>query len=217
MWRSVRVPRALSRTGPLVRVPIAYCARELSAFRHGTDQIPFVASDVEENGDTAIGFRARRPDELNTRSCHTRISGFEILHVEKEAHPAGGLLPDGSGLIFSVSSREQQTGRGTWRPDYYPPLGAPVIGQGRGVLHEFEAQRVHEEADRWVVFADHDGDKAKMHRASIGDLPCSRLRGAVPSSVRRGPPDAPRSGKCGWLSKARAANPVAAAARRPAS
>jgi hypothetical protein len=80
------------------------------------------------------------------------------------------LLPDGKGLLFPVSPREQQASHGTRRPDHYPPLGTPVIRYRRGILHEFEAQHVHEEADRWVVLADHDGDKTEMHRASIGDL-----------------------------------------------
>ena len=51
------------------RVPVAghvgggallFCrARGLSALRKGTDQVPFVAGDVEEHGDAAIGFPAR--------------------------------------------------------------------------------------------------------------------------------------------------------------
>src|SRR5260221_8007666 len=53
----------------------------------------------------------------------------------------------------------------------------PVIRQRWRVLHELEAQCVHEEADRRVVLADHDGGKAEMHRASIGGLPCSHSDG----------------------------------------
>ena len=146
------------------------------ALRCGTDLVPFVTSDVEEYGDVAIGFGTRCRDELNTRGCHPLICGFEILDVEKETHPASGLLPDESGLILAVSPREQQAGGGTWRPDHDPPLGTPVIGQGRGVLHEIEAQHVHEEADRGVILADYEGNEAEMHRASIGCLACSPLR-----------------------------------------
>jgi hypothetical protein len=82
-------------------------------------------------------------------------------------------------LDLPISPREQQACRGTWRPDYYPPLGAPVVCQGRGVLRELEAQCVHEEADSRVVLADHDGDKAEMHVASIGDRSAPRREEAA--------------------------------------
>jgi len=130
---------------------------------------PFVAGDIAEHSDVAVGFGTRCREELHARGCHPRVRGIEVLNVEEETHPAGGLLPDDGGLVFPVSPREQQAGRGTWRPDYYPPLGAPVVRQGRGVLCELEAQRVHEEADSRVVLADHDGDKAEIHGVSIGD------------------------------------------------
>ena len=94
---------------------------------------------------------------------------------------ASGLSPDNSGLIFSVSPREKQAGHRAWRSDHYPSFEAPVIRQGLRVLYELEAHHVHEEANRWVVIADHDGDKAEMHRASIGDQDCSRLCGAAPA------------------------------------
>jgi hypothetical protein len=117
---------------------------------------------------------------MNTGRCHPRVHGIEILHVEEETDPARCLPPDDSGLVFSVSPGEEQAGDGTWRPDYYPPFGPPVIGQGWGVLHQLEAKRVHEEADRWVVVADDDGDEAEMHRASI-------RRPALSSASRRTP------------------------------
>ncbi len=44
------------------------------------------------------------------------------IDVEEKSHPAGGLLADDSGLVFSISPREEQAGRGTRRPDYYPSL-----------------------------------------------------------------------------------------------
>ena len=43
------------------------CSRELPALRRGTDQVPFAASDVEEHGDAAVGFRARCREELHAR------------------------------------------------------------------------------------------------------------------------------------------------------
>ena len=107
------------------------------------------------------------------------MCGIEILDVKKESHPASGLVPDDTGLLFAVSPRKQQAGHGTWRPDYHPPLGTPVIGQGRGVLDELEAQGIHEEADRRVILADHKDDEAEMHRASIGGLLGFRFEVAV--------------------------------------
>ena len=103
--------------------------REPALLRRGADKVPFVASDVGEYSDVAVGFGAQRGEELHARRCHPRMRGVEVLDLEEETHPPGSLLPDGGGLVFSVSSREQQAGRGTWRPDYNPPLGAPIAGQ----------------------------------------------------------------------------------------
>ena len=53
--------------------------------------------------------------------------------------------------------------------------------QGRGVLHELETQCVHEEADRWAVLADHNGDEAAWRLVAGGvgsndlDLPGKRV------------------------------------------
>jgi len=125
-----------------------------------------------------VMFGARCREELHARGCHSRVRGVEVLDMEEETHPPGGLLPDDGGLVFAVSPREQQAGRGTRWPDYHPPLGVPVVGAGRGILHELEAQYVHEEADGRVVLPDHDGDEAEMHSASIGDRPGSRAEDA---------------------------------------
>ena len=99
--------------------------------RRGTDQIQLVASDGEEHGDAAIGLGTRCRHELNTSSCHLRVYGPEIFHVEEETDPASGLSAHHSGLVFSVSLREEQAGHGARRADHDPSLGAPVIGQGR--------------------------------------------------------------------------------------
>ena len=148
---------------------LSSCRRKLPVLRRRTDKVPFVAGDVEKHSDAAVGFGTRCREELHASGCHPCVRGIEVLNVEEETDPAGGLLPDDGGLVFPVSPREQQAGRGTGRPDYYPPLGPPVVRQGRGVLHEIEAQYVNEETDSRIVLADHDGDKAEMHGASIGD------------------------------------------------
>jgi hypothetical protein len=152
------------RTGP----ESSACRPEKIPLRLGADKVPFVASDVDEYSDLTVGFDTRRGEELHARRCHPRVRGVEVLDLKEETDPPGSLPPDGGGLVFSISPREQQAGRRAWRPDYYPPLGAPIVRQGRRVLHNLEAQSVHEEADSRVVLADHDGDEAEMHGASIG-------------------------------------------------
>ena len=90
--------------------------------------------------------------------------------VEEETNAASCLPANHSRLMVAISSSEQQTRRRTWRPYHDPTLGASVTRDSRGVLHELEAQCVHEEADRRVVLVDHDGDKAEMHHGSIDRL-----------------------------------------------
>lgn len=136
-----------------------------------TDQVPSVASDVHEHSDITVGLSSRRTHELNTRGHHPRICGVEIIHVQGEANPASGLPPDYGDLLVAVCLRKKQASHRTRRPHYHPPLRAPVIRQGWAVLNELEAERVYEEADRRVVFADYDGDQAQMHVASINVEP----------------------------------------------
>jgi hypothetical protein len=104
---------------------LSCCWHELQVLRRRTDKVPFVAGDVEKHGDAAVVFGTRGREEPHARGCHPCVPGVEVLNVEEETHPAGGLLPDDGGLVFPVSPREQQAGHGTWRPYYYPPLGYP--------------------------------------------------------------------------------------------
>ena len=152
-------------------------ARPAHALRRRADEVPFVAGDVEEHRDVAVGFGARCREELHARGRHPGMRRAEILDVEEETHSAGRLPPGDGGLVFAVSPRQQQAGRGAWRPDYHPPLGPALVRQGRGVLHELEAEHVHEEADSRVVLADHEGDEAEMHAASIRAAPAGDAPG----------------------------------------
>jgi hypothetical protein len=122
---------------------------------------------MSRNSDPAIGFGARLGEELHTPGRHPGVGGTEILDLQEETHAAGRLLADHGRLISPIRPREQQAGLRIWRPDHHPPLGAPVVGLGRGVLHELEPQDVNEEADGRVVVADEDGDEAKVHGASL--------------------------------------------------
>jgi hypothetical protein len=78
------------------------CRREPPVLRRRTDEVPFVAGDVEEHGDAAVGFGTRCREELHARGCHPRVRGAEVLNVEEETHPAGGLLPGDGGEARSA-------------------------------------------------------------------------------------------------------------------
>ena len=110
---------------------------------------------------------------------HAQVGVLEVVDVQEETYPAGGLPPHNASLVFPVSSRQEQAGRGTWRPDHNPALGTSVVSQGRRVLDKLETQRADEEVDRWVVLRDHDGDQAEMHRASIARQAAADSRRSV--------------------------------------
>ena len=159
LLRGERV-RPLRQELPIELMARGSSARAGAVLSGGADKVPLVACDVEEHSDLTVGFGARRGEETHSPGRHPRIGGAEVVHVEEKPDPFGHLPPDDGGLVLAVGPRDQQTGRGAWRPDHDPPLGAPVVGEGRGVLDELETQHVHEEADGRVVVADHDGDEA---------------------------------------------------------
>jgi len=99
--------------------------------------------------------------------------------VKEESYPASGLPADRRRLISAVSSGQQQACHGARRPDDHPSLRTAVIGKRRGVLDQLEAKLVNKEPDRRVVLADHYGDKAQMHLASIAVPWPHRLRASV--------------------------------------
>jgi hypothetical protein len=166
----------------------------LSVLGRGTDQVPFVASDVEEHGDAAIRFHTRCPDEPHTGRCHPCVHGIEILHVEEETDPPGGLLPDDGGLVFSVGLARSK------------PVTAPG---GRTVTHrlgrpslvrdgESSASSNPSTSTKKLIAGSYSLTTMAMRprctRASMGDPGCHRLRGAPQAGVRRGHPDTPQSG-----------------------
>lgn len=121
----------------------------------------------------AAGLGTWRGEEPHACRRQPGICGTEVLDMEEEPHPPAGLPPDHGGLILPIGPREQQARHGARRPHHHPPLGTPVIRQGRGILHELEPEHIHEEADSRIVLADHDGNETQMHAASIKPLPRS--------------------------------------------
>jgi hypothetical protein len=71
------------------------CAEGWSAVWYGTNQVPLVASDVEEHGDLAVLLHARDRHERSARGCHPGIGSIEILHMEEETYPASHLPAHG--------------------------------------------------------------------------------------------------------------------------
>jgi hypothetical protein len=68
--------------------------------RRRTEEVPAVAGDVEEHGDAAVGFGARRGDELDSGGRHPLVGGSEVVYLEEEPDPAGELVADDGGLIL---------------------------------------------------------------------------------------------------------------------
>src|SRR5690349_17464219 len=86
----------------------SYGERGLALLRVRAEKVPFVASDVEEYSDATVRFSARCGEESHACGCHPRVRCLEGLDLEEETHPAGDLLPNDDGLVFSISLREQQ-------------------------------------------------------------------------------------------------------------
>ena len=121
-------------------------SRELPALRRGTDKVPFDGGDVVEHGDVAVWLGARCREELHARGGHSRVRGVEILDLEEETHPFGGLLPDDGDLVFAVGTA-RAAGRSRHRAAGSTDRLGRHLGPGRRVRHELEAQCVRAEAD----------------------------------------------------------------------
>ena len=144
-----------------------------SATSDGAEEVPRVASNVEEDRNPPIGLGPRFTDERDASLNHLPVNGVEVVNAEEEPDPAGYLVTDRGTLVFSVSASEQNPGVGTRRSDDNPPFGSPVIRQRRGVLDEVEAEYVGEERDRRVVLVDDQGNQVDLHHGSVRWLFCS--------------------------------------------
>jgi hypothetical protein len=90
-------------------------------------EIPFVAGDVEEDCDPAVGLVARFGEELDSRLDHASVGGVEVVNLEKEADAAGELVADGCALLRTVGLGEQDACLPAPGTDNHPSLRSPSL------------------------------------------------------------------------------------------
>lgn len=126
-------------------------------------QIPSVADDIQEYRDATVGLHPWRRQELNASGPHPLERSAEVIDPQEKTDPAGDLAANRGCVAFPIGTSEQDARVSIGRPDHNPPLRAPIVCQGRGVLNQFEAQHVDEELDSRVVILDHNGDERDVH------------------------------------------------------
>ncbi len=122
-----------------------------------------IAGNIDEDDDLPVRLVPRLGEELNAHAAHPVIAGLEVVNPQKEPDPARELIPDRTRLPVTVRLSEQQRAGRAGRPNDHPPLGPSVVGQGRRVFDELEAEDVHEEPDGTVVIVDDQRELLKMH------------------------------------------------------
>ncbi len=58
------------------------------------EKVPFVASDIGEDGEAAVRLIARFSDELDTVIEHAPIASVEVIDAEEESDATGELVPN---------------------------------------------------------------------------------------------------------------------------
>jgi hypothetical protein len=120
----------------------------------GLQEIPLVAVEVFEDGNSPIGFLARRLEETDTAGPVDIVIAPEVVGMEEEEYSAAGLIADGEGLFGSGGFGEKKGGTaGIGWSDEEPAF---VPGE-RGVLNQVEAEFVRVELQGFVVIADDEG------------------------------------------------------------
>src|SRR5215831_7248130 len=57
------------------------------------EQVPPVTGDIGEDGDSPVGFGARRAAELHAGGRHPPVGGIEVINPEEEPDTAADLVP----------------------------------------------------------------------------------------------------------------------------
>jgi hypothetical protein len=140
----------------------------VTARAEGTEKVPAVSGDVQEDCNLPVLLYARRGDELDAVLAHALIRGLEIIDAKEHADATGELLADGLRLPLAVRPREQNRSACLRRPDHHPPLGPAVVRGRRRILDQLKAELLDEELDRDVVVVDDQRDLFQMHGRSAG-------------------------------------------------
>jgi hypothetical protein len=135
----------------------------LISSRRRCEEVPPVPGDVEKHGDTTAPFLARLRDELHAGLAHPVVGRLEVVDAQEQPDATRELVADGPHLPLAVRAGEQERGRGAGRSHDHPALRTSVVGQGRRVLHELEAENVNEESNCLVVVVDDEGDLLDVH------------------------------------------------------
>src|SRR5688572_9754955 len=157
-----------------------------SSRRRGAEEVPLVARDIEENGDLAIGFGARRSHERDPRRDHALVGRAEIIDLQEKADAAGELVADDALLLFAVRPGDQNPGRSTWRAYDHPALRPPVVGKRRDIFDELEAQHADEEVDGRIVLLHDESDEVQLrHQPNAPDFLSASISAAAKPASRR--------------------------------
>src|SRR5687768_15030260 len=115
--RHQRTPRALrssreTMTSLAAASPsLPACALELWFLLSfpSAHEVPAIASDVEKNGDLAVGFFARLAHEFHAGGDETFVTGVEVVDAQEESDAAGVLFADDGGLRLTIGARQKQS------------------------------------------------------------------------------------------------------------
>lgn len=138
------------------------------------DQIPTIAEGVAKDGDDPIGLAPRRFEKGYTRLCERLVIAAKIFRLQKERHPAAGLVADGRLLGRPVGLRQQQCRAAAPRRDTHPSSG---VRQFR-IVQKLKAERAAVEVDCRVIIRHDQRDRgdARGHPAAPACATHSSLR-----------------------------------------
>ena len=141
-------------------------ASSLSHASRGTEEIPPISLEVQEDRHLAIRLGPRRADESDARGDHSVTCCGEIINAQEETDPAGKLLANDRQLMLAIGACQQKAGAAACGPHNDPPLGPAVIRQRRNVLDESELEDIDEEVDRWLVLTHNQRNELEVrHQA----------------------------------------------------
>jgi hypothetical protein len=82
-------------------------ARESRSRRSRAEKVPLVASDVDEDGNTAVRLIARLGEELDSVREHASVAGVEVVDTKEQSDASGELRPNRCALALAVGLSKQ--------------------------------------------------------------------------------------------------------------